>query len=140
MPFTPRPFGARLLVGLALLAALLGGLVLVLTALGLGHADVRGLRLTGPWRSAFLTGLGLAVAGCVAGALGLRRARPWGVGVLAAVGPGFGLVCLALDRLVPAPGPGRPLAFYLLGVGLVPAALILLVARLGRRPAPEGAP
>ncbi len=136
---TPRPLGARLLVALAFLAATLGGLVLVLTALGFGHADVRGLRLTGGWRLAFLAGLGVAVAGCVAGAVGVRRARPWGVGVLAAVGPLVGLGGLALDRLVPAPGAGRPLAFYLLGVGLLPAALTLLLARAGRRAGARGA-
>ncbi len=139
MHLTPRPLGARLLVALALLAAIFGGLVLALTALGFGHADVRGLRLTGGWRLAFLAGLGLAVAGCVAGAVGLRRARPWGVGVLAAVGPVVGLVCLALDRLVPAPGVGRPLGFYLLGVGLLPATLTLLLARVGRRTNARGA-
>ena len=132
MPSAPRPLGARLLFVLALLAAALGGFVLLLTALGLGHADVRGVRLTGPWRWAFLAGLAAAVAGAAAGALGLRRGRPWAVGVLAATGPVFGLVCLALDRLVPAPGAGRPLAFYLLGVGLLPALATLLMARLGR--------
>jgi hypothetical protein len=50
-------------------------------------------------------------------------------------------VCLALDRTVPAPGPGRPLAFYLVAIGLLPAALTVLLGRgtRARRGAPADA-
>jgi hypothetical protein len=113
----------------AALVALLGGAVLVLTAVGVGHADVRGLRLTGGLRLGFLAGLGVAVAGTATATVGLYRRRFWGVLVLAAVWPAFALVCLALDRITPAPGPGRPLAFYLVTIGLAPALLTLLLGR-----------
>jgi peptidoglycan/LPS O-acetylase OafA/YrhL len=126
-----RPLREQVLLIIAVLVSLIGGAVLVLTALGYGHADVRGLRLTGGLRLGFLAGLGVAVAGTGAAALGLFQRRRWAVPLLAAVWPAFALVCLALDRLTPAPGPGRPLAFYLIGVGLVPAVLTLL---LGQRP------
>jgi hypothetical protein len=132
---SPRPLGARVLLAVALAAVLLGGAVLVLTAAGLGHADVRGLRLTGALRLGFLGGLALAVGGAAAAAAGLARGRPWGAGLLAAVWPGFALVCLALDRATPAPGAGRPLAFYVGALGLLPAAVTLGLARLGRPPA-----
>jgi hypothetical protein len=121
------------LITAAVLVSLLGGAVFVLTALGYGHADVRGLRLTGGLRMTFLAGLGLAVAGTCVATVGLYRQRSWAAPLLAAVWPAFALVCLALDRLTPAPGPGRPLAFYLIGVGLVPAVLILLLGQPPRR-------
>jgi hypothetical protein len=108
--------------------------MLVLTAVGLGHADVRGVRLTGALRLGFLGGLALAVAGAAAAAAGLARGRRWGAGLLAAVWPSFALVCLALDRVTPAAGAGRPLAFYVV-LGLLPAAVTLGLARLGRPPA-----
>lgn len=119
----------RLLLAASAAVALLGTLVLLLTALGLGHADVRGVVLRGPLRLLFLAGLLVAVLGAATAHVGLRRRRPWAVIVLAAVGPAFALTCLALDRLSPAPGAGRPLAFYLLGVGLLPAAMVLLLGR-----------
>ncbi len=49
-----------------------------------------------------------------------------------AVPRGVALVCLALDRLTPAPGAGRPLAFYLVGVGLAPALAIVALGRSRR--------
>ena len=122
-----RPLGLRVLLAVAALVSLLGGAVLVLTALGFGHADVRGLRLTGGLRLGFLAGLGAAVAGTSAATAGLRRRRPWAVPLLAAVWPAFALVCLALDRLAPAPGPGRPLSFYVVTIGLGPALVTLLL-------------
>jgi hypothetical protein len=128
----PRPLGARVLHAVALATVVLGGAVLVLTAVGLGQADVRGLRLTGALRLGFLGGLALAVAGAAVAAAGLARGRWWGAGLLAGVWPSFALVCLALDRATPAPGPGRPLAFYLVALGLLPAAVTLGLARLGR--------
>jgi hypothetical protein len=134
IPSTPenRPVRLRVLFAAAALVFLLGGTVLLLTALGFGHADVRGLRLTGALRMTFLAGLGLAVAGTGAATVGLYRQRRWAAPLLAAVWPAFALVCLTLDRITPAPGPGRPLAFYLLGIGLAPAIITLL---LGWRPA-----
>ena len=133
-----RPLGARVLLAVAVAATVLGALVLVLTAIGVGHADVRGLRLQGALRTAFLLGLGVAVAGTGAAAVGLHRRRAWAVGLLAAVWPTFALVCLALDRTAPAPGPGRPLAYYLVAIGLLPAALTVLLGRgaRARRTAP----
>jgi hypothetical protein len=127
-----RPLRVRLLFAAAALVSLLGGTVFLLTALGFGHADVRGLRLTGALRMMFLVGLGLAVAGTCAATVGLYRQRRWAAPLLAAVWPAFALVCLTLDRITPAPGPGRPLAFYLLGIGLAPAIVTLL---FGWRPA-----
>ena len=126
------PAGQRVLLAVAVVVTLLGGAVLVLTALGLGHADVRGVRLTGALRLAFLAGLGMAVVGTGLGALGIVRRRSWAVALLAAVGPAFALVCLALDRLTPAPGAGRPLAFYVLGVGLAPALATWALGRQGK--------
>jgi hypothetical protein len=117
----------------ALLAATLGGIVVGLTAVGIGQADVRGLPLRGALRLAFLTGGGLAVVAAAVAGAALRRGRVWGVRVLAAVPPFLALVCLGLDRASPAPGAGRPLAFYVLGVGLLPAVLILVSARTGGR-------
>jgi hypothetical protein len=134
-PPAARPLGARILHVVALATVVLGGAVLVLTAVGLGHADVRGLRLTGALRLGFLGGLALAVAGAAVAAAGLARGRRWGAGLLAVVWPSFALVCLALDRLTPAPGPGRALAFYVVAIGLLPAAVTLGLARLGRPPA-----
>ena len=122
-----------MLLGVAALVSLLGGAVLVLTALGFGHADVRGLRLTGSLRLGFLAGLGLATAGTITASVGLYRRRSWAVPLLAAVWPAFALVCLALDRTAPAPGPGRPLTFYLVVIGLAPAAVTLLLGRHGAR-------
>lgn len=127
----PRPLGLRILLGVAVATVVLGGAVLVLTAVGLGHADVRGMRLTGALRLGFLGGLAAAVAGAAAAAVGLARGRRGGAALLAAVWPVFALVCLTLDRLTPAPGPGRPLAFYVLALGLVPAAVTLWLARVG---------
>jgi hypothetical protein len=127
----PRPLRLWVLLLAAALVSLLGGAVLVLTALGVGHADVRGLRLTGGLRLGFLGGLGVAVAGTGAAAVALYRRRFWGVLLLAAVWPAFALVCLALDRITPAPGPGRPLTFYLVTIGLAPALLTLLLGRRG---------
>lgn len=106
-----RPLRLRALLAAAAVLALLGGVVLVLTALGYGHADVRGLRLTDGLRLAFLAGLGAAVAGAGAAAVGLYRERRWAVPLFAAVWPAVALGSLALDRVAPAPGPGRPLAF-----------------------------
>jgi hypothetical protein len=131
-PSDPRPLGVRVLLGVALATAVLGGAVLVLTGLGLGYADVRGLRLTGALRLGFLGGLAVAVGGAAVAAAGLARGRQWGAGLLAAVWPSFALVCLALDRVTPAPGAGRPLAFYVVGLGLLPSAVTLGLARLGR--------
>jgi hypothetical protein len=133
-----RPLGARVLLVVAAATTVLGALVLVLTAVGVGHADVRGQRLEGALRAAFLVGLAVAVAGAGAAAVGLYRRRGWAVGLLAAVWPTFALVCLALDRAAPAPGPGRPLAFYLVAIGLLPAALTVLLGRGAR--AQRGAP
>jgi hypothetical protein len=116
----PHPLGTRVLHAVALATVVLGGAVLVLTAVGVGHADVRGLRLTGALRLGFLGGLALAVAGAAVAAAGLARGRRWGAGLLAVVWPSFALVCLALDRATPAPGPGRPLAFYVVAIGLLP--------------------
>jgi hypothetical protein len=127
-----RPVRLRVLIAVTALVSLLGGAVFVLTALGYGHADVRGVRLTGGLRLGFLAGLGVTVAGTTAAAIGLYRERGWAIPLLVAVWPTFALVCLALDRITPAPGPGRPLAFYLVAVGLVPALLTML---LGWRPA-----
>jgi hypothetical protein len=134
-PPAARPLGARILHVVALATVVLGGAVLVLTAVGVGHADVRGLRLTGALRLGFLGGLALAVAGAAVAAAGLARGRRGGAGLLAVVWPSFALVCLALDRATPAPGPGRPLAFYVVAIGLLPAAVTLGLARLGRPPA-----
>lgn len=133
-----RPFARSILLYIAVIVSLLAGSVLVLTALGFGHADVRGLRLTGGLRFGFLAGLGVAVAGTMTAAVGLYRDRPWAVPLLASVWPVFALVCLALDRLTPAPGPGRPLAFYLVMIGLAPALVTLLLGR--RRGARRGQP
>lgn len=134
-----RPLRLRVLIAAAAIITLLGGAVFLLTALGYGHADVRGVRLTGGFRLTFLAGLGMAVCGTCAGAVGLYRQRRWAVPLLAAVWPAFALVCLALDRMTPAPGPGRPLAFYLLGVGLAPAIVTLLLGwRAGPRAEQSG--
>jgi hypothetical protein len=116
------------LLGVAALVSLLGGAVLVLTALGFGS-----LRL------GFLAGLGLATAGTITASVGLYRRRSWAVPLLAAVWPAFALVCLALDRTAPAPGPGRPLTFYLVVIGLAPAAVTLLLGRHGTRGAKPAA-
>lgn len=132
---TRRPLRLSALLLGAALVALLGSAVLVLTALGYGHVDVRGVRLTGQLRLGFLGGLGLAVAGAGTAAVGLYRQRAWAVPLLAGTWPTFALVCLALDRLAPAPGAGRPIAFYLL-VGLAPALVTLLLGRRSTRGAP----
>ncbi|HZF68723.1 MAG TPA: hypothetical protein VEZ47_11840 [Gemmatirosa sp.] len=126
-----RPLRLRILLVVAVLVSVLGGAVFVLTALGLGHADVRGLRLTGGLRLGFLAGLGVAVASTATASVGLHRSRAWAVPLLAAVWPAFALVCLGLDRITPAPGPGRPLAFYLVTIGLAPALVTLLLGRHG---------
>lgn len=116
-----------------LLAATLGGIIVGLTAVGIGQADVRGLPLRGALRLAFLTAGGLPVVATAVAGAALRPGRVWGVRVLTAVPPFLALVCLGLDGASPAPGAGRPLAFYVLGVGLLPTALIHVLARTGRR-------
>jgi hypothetical protein len=123
----------RVLRAAALVAATLGGIVVGLTAVRIGQADVRGLPLRGALRLVFLTAGGLAVVAVAVAAAALRRRRVWGVRVLAAVPPFLALVCLGLDRASPAPGARRPLAFYVLGVGLLPAVLVRVLARTGRR-------
>jgi hypothetical protein len=133
-PAHRSPLRVRILLAVVACATLLGGAVVVLTALGLGHADVRGVRLTGALRLGFLGGLGLAVVGAAAGTVGLYRRRRWAVALLTAVWPTLALVCLTLDRLAPAPGAGRPLVFYLVGVGLAPA---LATWALGRTDSPD---
>lgn len=132
-PSARRPLRVWLLLGIAVLASLLGGLVFLLTALGIGHADVRGLRLTGGLRLGFLVGLGAAVAGASIASVGLYRRRRWAVPLLAGMWPAFALVCLTLDRVTPAPGPGRPLTFYGVTIGLAPALLTLLLGRRSTR-------
>jgi hypothetical protein len=132
VPSASLPLGRRVLLGVALATVILGGAVLVLTAAGLGHADVRGMRLTGGLRLGFLGGLAVAVLGAATAGMGLVRRRRWAVGLLAAVWPTFALVCLALDRVTPAPGPGRPLTFYLGALGVLPAAATVLLGRSGR--------
>jgi len=114
-----------LAVFLAAIAAFIG----ITTALGFAHADVRGYRLTGALEGLFLAGLAAAVLGACVAAVGLSRRRRWAVPVLAAIWPVFALVCLALDRITPAPGTGRPLWFYLIAVGLLPVAATLLLGR-----------
>lgn len=125
--------GTWILLVVAFSTSLVGGFVLIATALGFGHADVRGVPLEGGFNLLFLGGLAVAVAGAAAAAVGLVRRSDWAVGLLAAVWPSFALVCLLLDRIAPAPGPGRPLAFYLLGIGLVPAVLTLLLGCFSAR-------
>jgi hypothetical protein len=126
-----RSVGTWFLLLVAITASLLGGFILLATALGFGHADVRGVPLEGGFELLFLAGLGVAVALAGAAAVGFVRRRRWAVGLLAAAWPSFALVCLVLDRIAPAPGPGRPLAFYILGIGLLPAAITLLLGRVG---------
>src|SRR5688572_17737002 len=114
---------------LAVLVSAIGAFVGITTALGLAHADVRGHRLTGAPEGLFLAGLAAAVLGASAAAIGVWRRRAWGVPALAAIWPAFAIVCLVLDRITPAPGPGRPLWFYLIAVGLIPAAATVLLGR-----------
>jgi hypothetical protein len=128
-PALPRSPGIRILLVAAVAASVIGGFVFVTTAMGLGHADVRGLRLQGTLEALFLAGVGISAAGAAAAAAGLRRGRRWAVVLFAAVWPFFAIVCLALDRMAPVAGPGRPLAFYLLWIGLLPAGLVLLLGR-----------
>jgi peptidoglycan/LPS O-acetylase OafA/YrhL len=132
-PAARHPIGTQILLLVAGTAAFVGGTILVATALGFGQADVRGMRLEGGLERLFLGGLAVAVAGALAAALGLARRRRWAAGLLAAVWPAFALVCLALDRMAPAPGEGRSLLFYLVGIGLIPAVLTLMIGRIGGR-------
>jgi hypothetical protein len=128
----PLTVGTRVLVGVAAAAAVLGGVMLVLTLVGMGQFDVRGLPLRGSLLATLLGGLALAVVGAAVAAAGLCRRARWAVALLAAVWPGFALLCLTIDRMSPAPGPGRSLAFYLVGIGLLPAAATLLLGRGAR--------
>ena len=115
---------------LLLVAALIVAIatfVVITTALGFAHADVRGHRLTGALEALFLTGLAIAVLTASAAAFGLWHRRAWSVYALAATWPAFALICLVLDRITPAPGPGRPWWFYL-AVGLLPAVVTVLLA------------
>jgi hypothetical protein len=67
------PPGVRVLRAAALVAATLGGIVVGLTAVRIGQADVRGLPLRGALRLAFLTGGGLAVVAAAVAGAALRR-------------------------------------------------------------------
>jgi hypothetical protein len=118
-----------ILLLLAVVVTSCAAFVGITTALGFAHADVRGHRLTGPLEGLFLAGLAVVGLGAGAAAMGLWHRRVWAVPALAAIWPAFGLICLALDRIAAAPGPGRPLWFYLIVVGLLPAAVTVLLGR-----------
>lgn len=121
-----------ILLSIAILLAAIAAFVGITTGLGFAHADVRGHRLTGGLEGLFLAALAVAVVGSSAATIGLWRRRAWAVPALAAIWPVFAGVCLVLDRVTPVPGPGRPLWFYLIAVGLLPAAATILIGR-GRR-------
>lgn len=117
------------LLFLAVLVAAIAAFVGISTALGIAHADVRGHRLTGVLEGLFIAGLAIVLLGAIAAVIGLWRRRAWAIPSLAAIWPAFALICLALDRITPASGPGRPLWFYLIAVGLLPAAATVLLGR-----------
>jgi hypothetical protein len=127
-----RSLYTLVLLFIAILLTVIAAFVGITTALGFAHADVRGHRLTGALEGLFLAALAVAALGGGAATIGLWRRRAWAVPALAAIWPGFAIVCLVLDRVTPVPGPGRPLWFYLVAIGLLPAAATVLLG-LGRR-------
>ena len=129
--WSPSPCTLALLL-IAVLLTVIAAFVGITTGLGFAHADVRGHRLTGGLEGLFLAALAVAALGGGAVTIGLWRRRAWAVPVLAAIWPAFAFVCLVLDRVTPTPGPGRPLWFYLIAIGLLPAAAMVLLGR-GRR-------
>lgn len=128
-----RSLATLVLLFIAATISALAAFVGITTALGFAHADVRGHRLTGDLEGLFLAGLSVVVLGSGAAAVGLWRQRGWAVPAFAAVWPAFAVVSLALDRITPVPGPGRPLWFYLIVVGLLPATAVALLGRYGAR-------
>ncbi len=128
----PRSTATLVLIFLATIVAALAAFVGITTALGFAHADVRGQRLTGGLEGLFLAGIFVVVLGSGAAAIGFWPQRVWSVPALAAVWPVFALVSLVLDRIAPASGPGRPLWFYLIVVGVLPATAVVLIGRRQR--------
>ena len=135
--FGPRHRRSRspatlVLLSLAVIVAALAAFVGITTALGFAHADVRGHRLTGSLEGLLLAGLSVVVLGSGAAAIGFWRQLVWSVPAFAAVWPAFALVSLVLDRITPVSGPGRPLWFYLIVVGTLPATAVVLLGRRQR--------
>ena len=124
-----RSVTTYVLLFLAVLVAAIAAFVGISTALGIAHADVRGHRLTGALEGLFIAGLAIVLLGAIAAIIGFWRRRAWAISSLAAIWPAFAVICLALDRIAPASGPGRPLWFYLIAVGLLPAAATILLGR-----------
>jgi hypothetical protein len=104
-----------------------GALLLLAALVGSGFVtwDVKGFLLTG-WRLALFTA---ALAGLGALALlvahGLWNRRRWSRPLAPAFWVAGGLLGLVTDRSVA--GPGEPLAVYLVGMMLAPAAAMALV-------------
>jgi hypothetical protein len=104
-----------------------GALLLLAALVGSGFVtwDVKGFLLTG-WRLALFTAA-LAALGALAllVAHGLWHRRGWSRPLALAFWVAGGLLGLVTDRSVA--GPGEPLAVYLVGMMLAPAAAMALV-------------